>query len=39
VKPSIDLQLNIQDAGEAHRMIEAGEVTGKVVLVVNGDLT
>ena len=38
VQPSIDLELPIQQAGEAHRMIEAGEATGKVVLVVNGDL-
>ena len=38
VKPVIDLQLPIQDAGEAHRMIEAGEITGKVVLVVNSEI-
>ena len=38
VKPSIDLELPIQQAGEAHRMIEAGEVTGKVVLVVNSEI-
>ena len=38
VKPSIGLELPIQQAGEAHRMIEAGEVTGKIVLVVNGAL-
>ncbi len=38
IQSSIDLELPIEQAGQAHRMIEAGEITGKLVLVVNGDL-
>jgi NADPH2:quinone reductase len=32
VRPVIGARLPIQEAGEAHRMLSAGEVTGKVVL-------
>jgi NADPH2:quinone reductase len=32
VRPVIGARLPIQQAGEAHRMLSAGEVTGKVVL-------
>jgi putative PIG3 family NAD(P)H quinone oxidoreductase len=34
VRPVIGARLPIQEAGEAHRMLSAGEVTGKVVLSV-----
>ena len=34
VRPIIGARLPIQDAGEAHRMLSSGEVTGKVVLTV-----
>ena len=34
VRPVIGARLPIQDAGEAHRLLSAGEVTGKVVLTV-----
>ena len=34
VRPVIGARLPIQEAGEAHRMLSAGEVTGKVVLTV-----
>jgi putative PIG3 family NAD(P)H quinone oxidoreductase len=34
VRPVIGARLPIQDAGEAHRLLHAGEVTGKVVLTV-----
>jgi len=36
VQPVIDVQLSITQAGEAHRMMEAGEVTGKIVLTIDG---
>jgi NADPH2:quinone reductase len=34
VRPVIGARLPIQDAGEAHRLLSSGEVTGKVVLTV-----
>jgi putative PIG3 family NAD(P)H quinone oxidoreductase len=34
VRPIIGARLPIQDAAEAHRLLNAGEVTGKVVLTV-----
>jgi len=34
VRPVIGARLPIQDAGEAHRMLSSGEVTGKIVLTV-----
>jgi putative PIG3 family NAD(P)H quinone oxidoreductase len=34
VRPIIGAHLPIQDAAEAHRMLQAGEVTGKIVLTV-----
>ena len=34
VRPIIGARVPIQDAGEAHRMLSAGEVTGKIVLTV-----
>ncbi|MDT5090280.1 MAG: hypothetical protein QOG47_2987 [Mycobacterium sp.] len=34
VRPVIGARLPIQEAGEAHRMLSAGEVTGKVVLTL-----
>jgi putative PIG3 family NAD(P)H quinone oxidoreductase len=34
VRPIIGARLSIQDAAEAHRLLNAGEVTGKVVLTV-----
>jgi putative PIG3 family NAD(P)H quinone oxidoreductase len=34
VRPIIGARLPIQDAGEAHRMLSSGEVTGKIVLTV-----
>jgi NADPH2:quinone reductase len=34
VRPIIGARLPIQDAAEAHRMLQAGEVTGKIVLTV-----
>jgi putative PIG3 family NAD(P)H quinone oxidoreductase len=34
VRPVIGAHLPIQDAGEAHRQLSAGEVTGKIVLTV-----
>jgi putative PIG3 family NAD(P)H quinone oxidoreductase len=34
VQPVIGARLPIQDAGEAHRLLSAGEVTGKIVLTV-----
>ena len=34
VRPVIGARVPIQEAGEAHRMLSAGEVTGKVVLTV-----
>ncbi len=34
VRPIIGARLPIQDAAEAHRLLSAGEVTGKVVLTV-----
>jgi NADPH2:quinone reductase len=36
VKPVIGAQLPISEAGRAHRMLEAGEVTGKIVLTIAG---
>lgn len=36
VKPIIDVQLSVNQAGEAHRMMEASEVTGKIVLTIDG---
>lgn len=32
VRPVVDRVLRLDDAGEAHRLLEAGEVTGKIVL-------
>jgi len=34
VRPIIGARVPIQDAGEAHRMLSSGEVTGKIVLTV-----
>jgi putative PIG3 family NAD(P)H quinone oxidoreductase len=34
VRPIIGARLPIQDAAEAHRLLQAGEVTGKIVLTV-----
>lgn len=34
VRPVIGARLPIQDAGEAHRMLSSGEVTGKIVLTI-----
>lgn len=34
VRPIIGARVPIQDAGEAHRMLSAGEVTGKIVLTI-----
>jgi putative PIG3 family NAD(P)H quinone oxidoreductase len=34
VRPVIGARLPIQEAGEAHRMLSSGEVTGKIVLTV-----
>jgi putative PIG3 family NAD(P)H quinone oxidoreductase len=34
VRPVIGARLPIQDAGEAHRLLSSGEVTGKIVLTV-----
>ncbi len=34
VRPIIGARLPIQEAGEAHRQLQAGEVTGKIVLTV-----
>jgi putative PIG3 family NAD(P)H quinone oxidoreductase len=34
IRPVIGARVPIQEAGEAHRMLSAGEVTGKVVLTV-----
>ncbi|WP_343573238.1 NAD(P)H-quinone oxidoreductase [Mycobacterium sp.] len=34
VRPVIGVRLPIQQAGEAHRLLSAGEVTGKIVLTV-----
>jgi NADPH:quinone reductase-like Zn-dependent oxidoreductase len=34
VRPIIGARLPIQEAGEAHRMLSAGEVTGKIVLTM-----
>jgi len=39
VKPVIGRQLPFNEAGEAHRMLEAGEVTGKIVLTIDGSAT
>ncbi|MDP2014370.1 MAG: NAD(P)H-quinone oxidoreductase [Actinomycetota bacterium] len=36
VKPVIGAQLHISQAAQAHRMLEAGEVTGKIVLAIDG---
>jgi NADPH2:quinone reductase len=35
VRPVIGARLPIQEAGQAHRLLSSGEVTGKVVLTVN----
>ena len=35
VRPVIGERLPIQEAAEAHRQLQAGEVTGKIVLMVN----
>ena len=32
VRPVVDRVLRLEEAGEAHRLLEAGEVTGKIVL-------
>jgi NADPH2:quinone reductase len=34
VRPVIGARVPIQDAGEAHRVLASGEVTGKIVLTV-----
>jgi putative PIG3 family NAD(P)H quinone oxidoreductase len=34
VRPIIGARLPIQDAAEAHRLLQAGEITGKIVLTV-----
>ena len=34
VRPIIGARVPIQDAGEAHRRLQAGEVTGKIVLTI-----
>ena len=34
VRPVIGARLPIQDAGEAHRLLSSGQVTGKIVLTV-----
>ena len=34
VRPVIGARLPIQEAGEAHRLLQAGEITGKIVLTV-----
>lgn len=36
VKPVIGAHMDISQAAEAHRMLEAGEVTGKIVLTIDG---
>ena len=35
VRPVIGARLPIQEAAEAHRLLQAGEITGKIVLTVN----
>jgi NADPH:quinone reductase-like Zn-dependent oxidoreductase len=34
VRPVIGARLPIQQAAEAHRLLQAGEITGKIVLTV-----
>jgi NADPH2:quinone reductase len=34
IKPVIGARVPIQQAGEAHRLLASGEVTGKVVLTL-----
>ena len=36
VKPVIDRTLPLEQAAEAHRLLESGEVVGKIVLTVGG---
>jgi NADPH2:quinone reductase len=36
IRPHVDAALPLADAGEAHRRLEAGEITGKIVLEVHG---
>ena len=38
LKPNVGKVLTLDDIAEAHRLLEAGEVTGKIVLTVNKDL-
>ena len=38
VKPIIDRTLPLEQAAEAHRLLESGEVVGKIVLTVGWDL-
>jgi NADPH:quinone reductase-like Zn-dependent oxidoreductase len=37
IKPSIERRMKLEDAAQAHELIEVAAVKGRIVLVVNED--